>query len=272
MKLYLRCVVSMTMLALAGTASAQEEPAASPLYGGAWFTGPANAYLRLGIGADMLDTGNEKWGSPGAPPNGSDPIVFFDLSDPDGVAGTIAVGRQLRIGWRGEISFTGFDRKDVSGPWSYTVPATPGPHADMSTSVRSNALMANVLYDWPSMKTGRFNAQPFLLAGIGVAWNKMDNWTRTNAANITQPTREFGGDTSTEFAWTLGAGVSWDVGKTNAGPIKLDLMYQYFDLGNAQGGSQPLPGSGTRIPVNPLEFDLTSQVISVGVRFPLNLR
>ena len=272
MKVYFRYLAYMVMVALANTTAAQEQPIASPLYGGAWFTGPANAYLRLGIGADKLDTSNGKWAPPGAAPKGDDPVIFYDLSDPDGVAGTIAFGRQLRIGWRGEISLTGFDSKDVSGPWSYTRPATPGPHADMSTSVRSNALMANVLYDLPSVGTGRFSAHPFLLAGVGVAWNKMDNWTRTRASNIARPTRTFEGDTNTEFAWTLGVGISWDIGKIKSGPIKLDLMYQYFDLGNAQGDSKPLSGNGSSIPVNPLEFDLTSQVISVGVRIPLNLR
>ena len=120
------------------------------------------------------------------------------------------------------------------------------------------------------MGSGRFSAQPFLMAGIGVAWNKMNNWTRINT-NVTPNERTFDGDTSTELAWTLGAGISWNVGQNKTGPIKLDLMYQYFDLGNAQGSSQPISGTGG-IPVNPLEFDLNSQVISVGVRIPLNLR
>lgn len=269
---FFRYIACTAMIALASTAAAQEEPVASPLYGGAWLTGPANAYLRLGIGADKLDTSNGQWAPPGASPKGSDPVVFFDLSDPDGVAGTVAFGRQLRIGLRGEISFTGFDSKDVSGPWSFTRPATPGPHADVSTSIQSNALMANVLYDLPSVGAGRFSAQPFLLAGVGIAWNKMGDWTRTRTSNITRPTRTFEGDTNTEFAWTLGVGLSWNVGKSKSGPIKVDLMYQYFDLGNAQGGSTPLSGNGSSIPVNPLEFDINSQVISVGVRIPFNLR
>jgi opacity protein-like surface antigen len=99
----------------------------------------------------------------------------------------------------------------------------------------------------------------------------MGNWTRTNAA-ATQPSRSFEGDSKTNLAWSLGAGVSWNVGKNANGPIKMDLTYQYFALGNAQGGGTPLAGSGTESPVNPLEFDISSQVVSVGVRIPLNLR
>ena len=271
MKAFIRSVAFAALAASANTAMAQQQPVASPLYGAAWFTGPAQAYLRLGIGSGSYDISDGNWAPPGAAPNGSDPVVFFDLSEPEGVAGTIAFGRQLRIGWRGEILFTAFDNKDVSGPWSYTVPATPGPHADVSTTIESRALMANVLYDLPNIGTGRFSAQPFLSAGIGMAWNKMGDWTRTNAAS-SRPSRTFEGDTNTDLAWTLGAGVSWNVGKNSSGPIKLDLMYQYFDLGSAQGGSTLLSGGGSSTPVSPLEFDVSSQVISVGVRIPLNLR
>ncbi len=161
--------------------------------------------------------------------------------------------------------------EDTSGSWSYTVPATPGPHADVSTTIQSNALMANIVYDLPNMGKGRFGIQPYLLAGVGMAWNKMGDWTRTNAAS-SRPSRTFEGDTNTDLAWTLGAGVSWNVGKNRSGPIKMDLLYQYFDLGSAQGGSTPISGGGSSTPVNPLEFDVSSQVISIGVRIPLNLR
>ena len=104
-----------------------------------------------------------------------------------------------------------------------------------------------------------------------MAWNKMGDWTRTNAAS-SRASRTFEGDTNTDLAWTLGAGVSWNVGKNSSGPIKLDLMYQYFDLGSAQGGSTLLSGGGSSTPVSPLEFDVSSQVISVGVHIPLNLK
>lgn len=271
MKKYLRKMAVVAVAMSASPAMSQQEPAPSPLYGGAWFTGPAKAYLRLGIGAGSYGITDGNWAPPGAAPLGSDPVVFFDLSEPDGVAGTVGIGRQLRIGLRGEIAFTGFESKDVSGPWSYTVPATAGPHADMSTSIQSSALMANVFYDLPDIGTGRYSAQPFLTAGIGLARNKMGDWTRTNAA-ASRPSRTFEGDTNTDLAWSLGAGVSWNVGKSKSHPIKLDLMYQFFDLGSAQGSSTPLAGSGSSTPVSPLKFDVSSQVISVGVRIPLNLK
>jgi opacity protein-like surface antigen len=271
MKFLLGVAAFSAMGMIAQNAMAQEELNASPLYGGAWFTGATNAYVRLGIGVDNFGISDGQWSSPGAAPAGSDPVVFFNLSEPDGVAGTVAFGRQLRPNLRGEIALTAFSNRDISGPWSFTIPATAGPHADVATSIQTTALMANVAYDLPNMAKGRLEFQPYLLAGVGLARNKMGDWTRTNAA-APRPSRTFEGDSKIDLAWTLGAGVSWNVGKNSNGPIKMDLSYQYFALGNAQGSGTPLAGSGTSNPVNPLEFDVSSQVISFGVRIPLNLR
>ena len=271
MKLLLGVTAFAAMGMFAQSAMAQQELNASPLYDGAWFTGATKAYVRLGVGTDSFGINDGQWSPPGAAPAGSDPVIFFNLTEPDGAAGTIALGRQLRLGLRGEIALTAFSSRDISGPWSYTVPATSGPHADVSTTIQSTALMANVAYDLPNMAKGRFEFQPYLLAGVGLARNKLGDWTRTNAA-ATQPSRTFAGDSKIDLAWTLGAGVSWNVGENSNGPIKMDLSYQYFALGNAQGSGTPLAGSGTSSPVNPLEFDISSQVISIGVRIPLNLR
>jgi len=273
MKLLLGVAAFAAMGMFAQSAMAQQELNASPLYGGAWFTGAPKAYVRLGVGSDNLGINDGQWSPPGAPPKGSDPaIIFFNLSEPDGVAGTIALGRQLRIGLRGEIALTAFSSRDISGPWSYTtVPGDVGPHADVATSIKTTALMANVAYDLPNMAKGRFEFQPYLLAGVGLANNKMGNWTRTRATAST-PSRTFEGDSKLDLAWTLGAGVSWNVGENSNGPIKMDLSYQYFALGNAQGLGTSLTAGSSDTPVNPLEFDVSSQVISVGVRIPLNLR
>lgn len=261
----------VAMFAIAQSATAQQEASASPLYGGAWLTGPANAYVRLGIGADRSGINDGQWSPPGAAPAGSDPVVFFNLSEPDGVAGSVAMGRQLRLGVRGEIALTAFSSRDISGPWSYTVPATSGPHADVATTVQSTALMANIAYDLPDLGKGRSKIQPYLLAGVGLARNKMGDWTRNNAAANKTPLT-FAGDTKTNLAWTLGAGVSWNVGKNSNGPIKMDLTYQYFALGSAQGGSNVVSSNASSTPVNPLEFDVNSQVISIGLRIPLKVR
>jgi opacity protein-like surface antigen len=202
-----------------------------------------------------------------------DPRVFFDLSEPDGVAGTIAIGRNLRRGVRGELAVTYFNGRDIGGNWSKTVPATSGPHASVETDIQSTAFMANIVYDLPPVGSGILGFRPYLMAGLGASWNKMGDWTRFNNFNPSaRPVRTFEGDTEVEFAWSLGAGAAWTVGKNRSGPIKLDVMYQYFDLGSASGKARPLPNNGASSPAEALNFDIRSQVISVGVRIPLNLR
>ena len=59
MKALLRLTAFAAMMTITHSAMAQEELAASPLYGGAWFTGPAQAYVRLGIGAEFGDLDND---------------------------------------------------------------------------------------------------------------------------------------------------------------------------------------------------------------------
>jgi hypothetical protein len=271
MRFVFKVCILLTVVLAGTSATAQRALKPSPLYQNGWFQGPPEAYLRLGVGAGSFGISDGKWAPPGAPPNGSDPIVFFDLSEPDNAVGTIAIGRKVRQNMRGEIALTHFGREDISGPWSYTVPSSLGPHASVSTTFQSTALMANVFYDLPKMGRGDFRVQPYIMGGLGVAWNKMGDWTRINT-DKPQPTRTFEGDTNSDFAFALGVGAGWTVGKSKAGPITLDVMYQFFDLGSAKGSSTVLSGGQGDAPVDPLSFDVTSHVISFGVRIPLNLR
>ena len=115
------------------------------------------------------------------------------------------------------------------------------------------------------------NATPFLTAGLGMSRNSIDSWTRINP-DAGRTTRSFTGGSDTGLAWSAGLGMSVDVGPVlGSGPAKLELAWRYFDLGSVTGGSTPLPGSGSGgEPVTPLNFDITSQVVSIGLRIPLN--
>ncbi|WP_411892561.1 hypothetical protein [Yoonia sp. SDW83-1] len=52
-------------------------------------------------------------------------------------------------------------------------------------------------------------------------------------------------------------------------PIIVEMTWRYYNLGTAEGGRQPVAGSGSSEPVQPLTFDVESHVISIGVRIPL---
>jgi opacity protein-like surface antigen len=110
---------------------------------------------------------------------------------------------------------------------------------------------------------------PFVTAGLGFADNTMGDWTRINP-DAGRTTRSFAGGSDSGFAWNVGAGVAWDVGPVlGSGPAKLELAVRYFDLGSVSGSAVPLDGSGSSTPIEALNFDVTEQVFSVGLRFPL---
>jgi opacity protein-like surface antigen len=126
--------------------------------------------------------------------------------------------------------------------------------------------MANGYYDFDA--GGK--AVPFVTAGLGLARNAMDDWTRINP-DADRTSRSFEGGSETSLAWSIGVGVAVDVGPVlGSAPAKLELAWRYFDLGSVSGGYVPLPGSGAGgQPVTPLNFDVTTQVISLGLRIPL---
>jgi opacity protein-like surface antigen len=223
---------------------------------------PGN-YIRIELGATNGSAGDASWLPPGYP---SDPQVFFDLDLDAAAMGAVAVGRSYGNGWRAEAALNIFGTSDFSGPWSFTVPATPGPHADVEGSVRSVALLANGYYDFASV--GR--TTPFVTAGLGVARNTISDWTRINP-DAGRTRRSFEGGSDTGLAWSIGAGIATDVGPVlGSAPAKLELAWRYFDLGSVSGGTTPLPGSGAGgIPVEGLNFDVTDHVISIGLRIPL---
>lgn len=223
-----------------------------------------NLYLRGAVGRARAQTDDAYWEPPGFP---ADPRVFFDLDIEDTGFGEVALGYDWNNGFRADLAFAGFGESDFDGPWARTDPATPGPHADVSGSIKSRVLMVNGYFE-PLTYTGQTHRfQPFVTGGIGMARNEMSDWTRTNAA-AGRVTRTFEGDTTTGFAWSLGFGVTAEL-SVGRQPMFLEAGYRYFDLGSAEGSATPRPGNGVGSPATPLQFDHREHVISVGLRVPL---
>ena len=70
------------------------------------------------------------------------------------------------------------------------------------------------------------NIEPYIMGGLGMAWNMVDN------------TRLTKGDDKMSFAWTAGAGIGYRISRCWG----LDLGYRYADLG--EGRSKFKDGSG----------------------------
>ncbi|MFN7223760.1 MAG: outer membrane protein [Paracoccaceae bacterium] len=227
----------------------------------------SGTYLRFELGGARSKAGDANWLPPGYP---TDPQVFFDLDMDNSAFAAVAVGHDYGAGWRAEIALNAFGRSNFAGPWSYTVPVTTGPHASMEGSVRSVALMANGYYDFDLGN----KVKPFVTAGLGLAQNSM-NWSRIDPAGNT---RSFERSSNSSLAWSVGLGLSVDVGPIiGKAPATFEIAWRYHDLGTAKGSAQSLTGGGGGggegpggIPTAPLNFDLTQQVVSIGLRIPLN--
>jgi len=165
--------------------------------------GTAN-YVRIDLGGAMGSAGSASWRPAGFP---TDPQVFFDLDGSSSPFAGIALGRDFGNGWRAEAGMNVFGKSDFSGPWSYIVPVTPGPHADIEASVKSMAMMANGYYDFDTIG----KVTPFVTGGLGMSKNSIDSWTRINP-DAGRTTRSFTGGSDTSLAWSAGLGMSVDVG------------------------------------------------------------
>ncbi|WGH78147.1 outer membrane protein [Jannaschia ovalis] len=202
------------------------------------------------------------------PPGAADPRIFFDLGDDTGGFASVAVGYDWQNGWRGDVGLFVLGSRDASGPWVSTAPPTPGPHADIDRArVTSRAVMASVYYS-PFQAQGRDRrVQPYVTAGLGVTRNKMDNWRRSNPASA-QPIRTFAGASETDLAFHVGFGLAARISKPGQRPIFLDMSYRHFDFGSVSGGTQPID-FGASEPREGLNFDVEDDVLSIGIRIPL---
>lgn len=221
-------------------------------------------YLRFEAGRASSSLDDATW----LPTNPADPRVFFSTSDDDDTFLGAAVGFDWMNGFRGDVGLLSAGEIDATGPWSYTVPVVPGPHADITAAtVRTTALMGSVYYSPLEQRGINSRIQPYLVAGLGLARNEMSDWTRTNAA-AAAPVRTFEGDSKVEIAYSVGLGVAMQMTRPGQRPVLLDLSWRYYDFGTAEGSTTPLTGG--QPPREAFNVDRSDSVISLGVRVPLN--
>lgn len=79
-----------------------------------------------------------------------------------------------------------------------------------------NLLVLANLY-WDIWRFGGFT--PYLMGGIGGAWNNLEDFN-TGLGKVQ-------GDSRVDFAWQIGGGISYDITRT----LSLDLGYRYVDAG-----------------------------------------
>lgn len=147
----------------------------------------------------------------------------------------------MTVGYRGPRDFHG-------------IPPTPPAVIDpVSAKVSSVTLMFNGYLD-----LGNFHGwTPYVGAGIGAAFNELENVTFTNGGVVA-----LGSKRETDFAWALMAGVSRDLGRG----MMLDIGYRYIDLGEIGISGTNAAGAAYSLKIE----DLSSHEVRVGIRVPIN--
>lgn len=262
----LAAIIAGQVGAFAGVANAQDSAApvarsdqASVTYG---------PYARFEIGRSDYSADNGFWHPPGFP---ADPQVNFNLSAKKTGFGALAIGYDWQNGFRGDVSLSVSGSANVAGPCSSASDGSScATHADISdASISTAAVMGNVFYSPLGQAGNDSRFQPFLVAGLGLARNKVGQWTRVNTVPpATHGTRTFQGNSSVDLAWSVGAGAAYQLTRPGEWPVMLEASWRYYDYGTAEGGAQSV-GAGTSQPQKPLTFDNTAHVIAVGIRIPL---
>lgn len=116
--------------------------------------------------------------------------------------------------------------------------------------VKNWAVMANLYYD---IATGTAFT-PYVGAGLGVAFNKVDDVTYSFGAGRIHEN----GKSKTNFAWSLQAGAAYAVTQN----VKVDLGYRYIDLGGFETG-----GSSTVGAVAKSEGDVRAHEVKIALRY-----
>jgi outer membrane immunogenic protein len=160
------------------------------------------------------------------------------------LVGTFKIGKYLTKNIRADIEFGYLGTSDTSALFN------PFTTTTQSVETSSLRLMANVAYDIELAQ----GIKIYPMAGFGFARNTSDGFQTSAAGTVSN----FASRTSSNFAWSVGAGASMDI--TDA--ITLDLSFQHLNLGPSDTGI-----SEFGLLDEQFTGDLTSQEIKVGIRY-----
>jgi opacity protein-like surface antigen len=148
------------------------------------------------------------------------------------------------------------------GGFELDEPDAGAPPTTFKGGIRSWSAMLHGYYDFDVGGPWK----PYVMAGIGVARNKVKTIDATNPAAATLPALfsnfPLTGSSDTNFAWTLGAGVGYAVGRGT-----LELGYRYVDLGDLKIPAQTVTFNPGPVPYPGAKGELQSHEITLGFRF-----
>lgn len=238
-------------LVTAAVALAVSAPAfAADLYGGSIkdapvvMSSPHHCYVRGDVGYSWSTDPSAKFTQ-------TDPVTFLFVTDAASASmdntwlagagfgcggGSRGIRGEFMVDWRGD--------RDIAA----TLAAPLGGIAH--SSVQTTTLMLNGYYD--IARFDRFT--PYVGAGVGVAYNRMDDVSFTALPNV------IGGDNRWSLAWSVMAGTGVQLTERTT----LDIGYRYIDMGKAESGI--IDNLGATNPKLRID-DLTAHEFKVGLRF-----
>jgi opacity protein-like surface antigen len=233
-------------LTLAVSGSALAQGAASPLYlridaGYAW-----SKDAKIRDNGQWLICANEPCDAPS---------TLNDIGD-SYVIGA-GVGYQVNPNIRTELALA------YRGGFELDEPDSGVPPTTFRGKIRSVSAMLNGYYDFDVGGPWK----PYVMAGIGVARNKVKTINATNPAAATLPALfsnfQLAGETDTGFAWQLGLGVGYTIspGRT------LEFGYRYADLGDLKIPAQVVAFNPGPVSYAGAKGELRTHELTLGFRF-----
>lgn len=141
-----------------------------------------------------------------------------------------------------------------------------GTPEDVDGSVESWTLFADAAVDLAELAGwADLPVRPYLTAGAGIAWNRLDPMVFRFPA-LNQTTTTPGGDT-TSFAWRAGVGLTIPVDDA----VAIDIAWRYMDLGTVETDQGDITvernGATSHVEVGATRADLAVQTVGVSLRW-----
>lgn len=221
-------------------------------------------YVRGEVGGTWQNSDSASWTTPGG--------TFQDMKL--GTSGSASVGAAVGGYFvpniRGDLSYTFLGHFDLDS-CKLTAGNSDCGESHNSGSLNSHLFMANIFLEAPQpVMVGSASVTPFVTAGAGAAVHDFGVWNHIGTGGTVPPTpvdRDFQGKTSTDFAWTVGAGASVDVSGAVNRPAFVDITWRYTDAGTAKGSPDPVANGSSA--TEAYNVDVKSHSVFVGLRIPL---
>ena len=181
----------------------------------------------------------------------------FDLDD-IGESAAVTVGVGYRLGSNFRVDVTGGYRPGFE--LDDSIASVPGGRDRHTADIDVTTVMLSGYYDFTLSGSAM---RPYVGAGLGWARNEIGTTTVTNPT--TGLNRTHGGDTESNFAWQVGAGVAIPL----QGSMSVDVAYKYVDAGELDSGASTVRGNfgPGAFPFNGVEGDVAFHELTVGLRF-----